>query len=389
VALPRVDVVIAARDEAARLGSCLESLAAQDYPAERVTTIVVDNASTDATAEVAALHGAAVLREARPGAGAARNRGVEAGDGELVAFLDAHCVVNAGWLRSMVARFDDARTGGCQARIDNRATSPRLRRYLERSGAQANPQVLEDTLGAERSLYPWILSGNSMYRREALHAAGGFDPALVACEDVDLAWRVVLLGYQLAYSHDAVAVHYSDDSWPRHLRKASRYGSASATLARRYVPDGSRTPFRTAAVLSTDIDATLVALSYWLGYRARALRLSLGLGRHDDRALPAAARRRFRSSFAWREGTPLRVSEDIVYWSSAGTTSVIVHLPSRTRLGLEEAGHHIWSNLAQGASREETVRGISRRYGVSETTAAADLDELVEELLDAGVLVAG
>lgn len=387
--LPRVDVVIAARNEAARLGSCLESLAAQDYPADRVRTIVVDSGSTDTTAEVAALHGAEVLRETRPGAGAARNRGVEAGSAEFVAFLDAHCVVNAGWLRSMVAYFDDARTGGCQARIDNRASSPRLERYLERSGAQSNPRVLEDTLGAEHTLYPWILSGNSMYRREALQAAGGFDPALVACEDVDLAWRIVLLGYQLAYSHAAVAVHWSDDSWPRHLRKASRYGSGSATLARRYVPDRSRTPFRTAAVFSTDIDAALVALSYWLGYRARAARLSLGLRRRDDRAPPAAARRRFRSSFAWRNGTPLRISEDVVYWSSAGSSSVIVHLPSRTRMGLGDAGHHIWSNLARGASREETVRGISRRYGVSETTAAADLDELVEELLDAGVLVAG
>jgi hypothetical protein len=58
-------------------------------------------------------------------------------------------------------------------------------------------------------------------------------------------------------------------------------------------------------------------------------------------------------------------------------------------MGLDEAGHHIWDSLVRGASREDTVGAISSRYGVSETTAAADLDDLVEELLEARVLIAG
>ena len=387
--LQRVDVVIAARDEERRLGDCLTSLAKQDYPRELVRTIVVDNGSADGTAALARRHGAHVVHESRPGAGAARNRGLEEGDAELVAFLDAPCVVNRSWLRSMAARFEDPRVGGCQARIDNRASAQRLRSYLARPGAQENPRVLEDTLGAERSLYPWILSGNSMYRREAVEAAGGFDPSLRACEDVDLAWRIVLLGYQLAYCDDAIAVHHSDDTWLRHLRKARRYGSASAVLARRYVPGRARNPFGTASVFSRDLDAALVALSYLLGYRARAARSALGLGRSPAPALPEPSQRRFRSAFPWRDQMALRISDEVVYWSPAEASSVIVHLPTRTRLGLDEAGHHIWSSLVQGVSREDTVRGISRRYGISATTAAADLDDLVEELLDAGVLVHG
>jgi Coenzyme PQQ synthesis protein D (PqqD) len=289
-------------------------------------------------------------------------------------------------VRSMTACFEDPSTGGCQARIDNRATSPRMRRFLERSGAQTNHQILEDTIRAERGLYPWILSGNSMYRREALRAAGEFDTTLPACEDVDLAWRVVLLGYQLAYCDDAIAVHYNDDPWLRHLRKAWRYGAASARLARRYLP-GGRGPFRAAAVITRDIDASLLALNYWLGYRAQALGLAAGVVPARDRALPEASQRRFRSPFTWRDDAPLRISEDVVYWSRAGTSSVIVHLPSRARMGLDEAGHDIWSSLVEGSSRDATVRDLSRRYGISETTAAADLDDLVEELLDAGVLV--
>lgn len=377
----RVDVVIAARNEAARLGDCLASLAAQDHPRDRVRIVVVDNGSSDATAEVAAAHGAEVLREDRPGPGAARNRAIAETDGELVAFLDAHCVVNPVWISAMAARFAEPRVGGCQARIDNRAENPRLQRYLTRTGAQANPRTLEDTLGGERNIYPWILSGNSMYRREALTDTGGFDVSLVACEDVDLAWRAVLLGYHLAYCDEAVAIHHSGHSWLAHVGKARRYGSASAVLARRYLPRGDTTTFAPAALWSTDLDHSLVALSYWLGYRGRR-------ARDAGPPLPQAALARFRAPFAWREDSVLRISEQAVFWPVGEATTMVVHVPSRVRVALDDSGHLVWQRLAAGASRAETVRTLTDHYGIAPATAEADLDDLVEELLAAQLLIA-
>src|SRR5579883_361237 len=135
---PAIDVVIAARNEARFIGDCLTALREQDYPSGQITIYVVDNGSADATPQIASRQGARVLRETRPGAAAVRNRGIRGGRGELIALLDAHCLVEQGWIRRMAARFTDARLGGCQGWTDHRATNHRVQRYLRRTGELSN-----------------------------------------------------------------------------------------------------------------------------------------------------------------------------------------------------------------------------------------------------------
>ena len=80
-----VDVILPCRDEEAALPGVLAGLpAAHGYRA-----LVVDNGSTDATAAVAAEHGATVISEARPGYGAAVHAGLEHSGAEVVVFVDA------------------------------------------------------------------------------------------------------------------------------------------------------------------------------------------------------------------------------------------------------------------------------------------------------------
>lgn len=85
----RVSVVIPVRDAERYLGEALGSVAAQTRPADEV--VVVDDGSRDGSVAVAERFGARVLRTERPGSGsaAARNRGIEAASGDLLAFLDA------------------------------------------------------------------------------------------------------------------------------------------------------------------------------------------------------------------------------------------------------------------------------------------------------------
>src|SRR5512140_592392 len=80
---PRYSVVIPAVDEAVDIGRCLSSLAAQDCR-NGYEVIVVDNNSTDQTAEIAREHGARVVFESHPGVCWARQRGTEAARGEIV-----------------------------------------------------------------------------------------------------------------------------------------------------------------------------------------------------------------------------------------------------------------------------------------------------------------
>ena len=110
---PTVSVVIPAHDAERTLGAVLAALGEQDAPPDEV--IVVDDASTDATAEIAARAGATVVRNEQPlYAGGARNRGWEAASGDVVCFLDSDAIPQPGWgagLRAALAEFPGALVG--------------------------------------------------------------------------------------------------------------------------------------------------------------------------------------------------------------------------------------------------------------------------------------
>jgi len=386
--LPSVDILIAARNEARYIGSSLEALKAQDYPAERLQIYVIDNGSSDDTVRIAERHGVNVLREPKPGAAAARNAGLSRSGGELVGFLDAHCVPEKNWVRLMVAQFKMSELGGCQGNIENRSVNKRVQKYLDETGALSNERVIEDTVSGKRNIYPWILSGNCMYRREALDDAGLFNENLEACEDVDLAWRVVLLGYQLAYVPQAKLIHYSCDSWHEFLRKGLGYGRNAAVLASIYKPHGAREKFLPAQIWSTKPERLLSGLYYWAGYRQKEWRLRFKLDGAPAKHPQGTVLKKFRPAFQWTANVSLSISADAIFWfRNDEQTSVIVHLPTKLRVVLDQVGDFIWRRIAKGISRETIVQELSAHYGVAPVTAAADLDDLIEELLEAGILV--
>ena len=94
---PRFSVVIPAFNEERFIAECLQSLARQDFTGGH-EVIVVDNNSTDDTAEIARRYGAIVVREETPGVCAARHRGTLAARGQIVVSSDADTVFDAGWL---------------------------------------------------------------------------------------------------------------------------------------------------------------------------------------------------------------------------------------------------------------------------------------------------
>ena len=102
---PAVSIVVPARNAESTLRDCVTSLLRLDYPVQRREIIVVDNGSSDATSASIQDLPVTLLTERRRGPSWARNAGIEASKGEIIAFTDADCIVTRGWLHGLVTAF--------------------------------------------------------------------------------------------------------------------------------------------------------------------------------------------------------------------------------------------------------------------------------------------
>jgi glycosyltransferase involved in cell wall biosynthesis len=166
------------------LAEALDSVLAQDFDAFEL--IVVDDGSTDSTGEVLDAYGdrLSVVRQENRGVSAARNRGVAAGHGQLIAFLDSDDLWRPGKLRAQAAYMDaHPELEICQTEEiwirDGRRVNPRPR-HRKAAG-----------MFFDRSLELCLVSPSAvMLRRDFYNRMGGFDERLPACEDYDLWLRI-------------------------------------------------------------------------------------------------------------------------------------------------------------------------------------------------------
>jgi glycosyltransferase involved in cell wall biosynthesis len=98
----RVSVIVPAYNEEALIHQCLTALKSQDYPRD-LEILVVDNNSTDRTAEVAQSWGARLVREEKRGYVFALKRGTEEASGDILIYTDADTIVPSNWVSTIVA----------------------------------------------------------------------------------------------------------------------------------------------------------------------------------------------------------------------------------------------------------------------------------------------
>ena len=225
-----------------------------------------------------------------------------------------------------------------------------------------------------------------MYRRAALEDAGGFDERLVACEDVELSWRIIARGYRLGYVEGALATHYERRSWLRFVTKGFWYGRGGAQIEALYLPHGARTTFRDVPSRRRRPEEVLESLSYHLGFRLQRLCQQFGLAPPLEPIPPGAADAAFRPWFTWTQGMRLRVSPQALYWLHDDRPgSVVVQPGARQRFWLDGTADRVWRLLAGERAGTKFSAG-SRPNTTSLATAAADLDELIDELIAAELL---
>ncbi|MDQ5825514.1 MAG: glycosyltransferase family 2 protein [Chloroflexota bacterium] len=244
-----VSVVIPTYNNLALLRECLRSVRALDYPADRLEVTVVDNGSGDGTYR--AVHapelGVRCVRlEQNTGFAAACNRGAAESSGDYVAFLNDDALADPQWLNRMFEALDEAEPG--TVCVASRIMS-RDGKEIEFNGASANLFGV----GRPRSVWGWpdapqppgkgspllFASGGAMlvHRRTFLDV-GGFDPGFFAYfEDVDLGWRLWVLGYRVVYAPDAVVRHIGGATGtrqPAHRRYTLWECNSLATVLKNY-----------------------------------------------------------------------------------------------------------------------------------------------------------
>jgi glycosyltransferase involved in cell wall biosynthesis len=228
---PRVSVVFATHNRAARLDALLHALRAQTLPADQFEVIAVDDGSHDGTQDVLTAHGRAgalqlrtVRRDTPGGPGVARNEGWPLARSQLVAFTDDDCVPTPRWLEAGLAAHAANPGAVIQGRVD------------------INPDELDQmTLFShffvQHNLDAAFPTCNIFYPRELLERLRGFDTdafPTVAAEDTDMAWRAFKLGASAVWAPEAHVLHGVLNEGPlKKLRVAAR-NTPAVQLYRRH-----------------------------------------------------------------------------------------------------------------------------------------------------------
>ncbi|HEX6711850.1 MAG TPA: glycosyltransferase, partial [Thermoleophilaceae bacterium] len=224
---PKISVVVCSYNGSATIEHCLAGLDGQTYPDYEV--IVVSDGSTDETAEIARRHPVRLIETPNRGLAAARNTGLAAAGGEIVAYIDDDAQPDPDWLAFLAHAFDStdyAAIGGPNV------PWPRAGEVAQCvANAPGGPtHVLISDIEAEH-----IPGCNMAFRRSVLEATKGFDPQFHAAgDDVDICWRLHDAGHRIGFHPGASVWHHRRRTIRAYIRQQRGYGRAEALLEQKW-----------------------------------------------------------------------------------------------------------------------------------------------------------
>ncbi len=199
-------MIVPVRDGESTIADCIDAILATDYPHDRREVLIVDNASTDGTASLIESRPVTYLHEPTPGVSNARNRGIAEGRGEILAFVDADCLVEPQWLAELVRPFEDPEVGAVAGDLQHAPATT----AAERQAARLLGNWQQFAFNSDPA-YP--ITANAAYRRDVIDRIGPFDPHMTRAQDVELGLRFQeRSGLRLAYAERATARHRNRDT---------------------------------------------------------------------------------------------------------------------------------------------------------------------------------
>lgn len=202
--LPKVSVIVPVYNAQRTIAECIDSLLRLDYPKENLELILVNNASTDKTGDILNRYRAQIdiLYEEKRGPAAARNKGLLNARGDVAAFVDADCVVDEDWLKTIVLALQDRDVGIVGGKILAKRPCNKIEEFGE--------EIHDHNRAINEAKPSYVITMNWASRLSVLKEVGLFDESFRRGEDVDLSIRIFQAGYKFVYEPDAIVYHRNE-----------------------------------------------------------------------------------------------------------------------------------------------------------------------------------
>lgn len=229
--LPFISVIIPVYNDQIGINSCLAALASQTYSQSNYEIIVVDNASNPPiTINPTFFRIARLVNCSTPGSYAARNAGIRAAYGELLAFTDADCVPDQNWIRAGVRALVDAKEnsiigGEVAFSLSKQPTAVELYQYLV--GFMQQENIKDRGFSATANLF---------VTRRQVNLVGEFAENLLSGGDREWCWRAAKFGFLIKYAPEVIVRTLPRSSLISAIRQARRVAGGRYVLRRMAAP---------------------------------------------------------------------------------------------------------------------------------------------------------
>ncbi len=209
-----VSVIVPVYNAHESINRCIEALLDQTYQREKYEVIVVDDGSTDGTADIIKDYPVKYIYQKNQGPAAARNKGAKQARGDIILFTDSDCVAANNWIEEMVRPFQSTEVVAVKGvyRTNQKSLTARF--------AQIEFEERFEMLKKVKSI-DMVDTYSAAFRREIFLKEGGFDESFPVAnnEDTELSYKISKAGYKMVFNPNALVYHLNHpDSIKKYFR---------------------------------------------------------------------------------------------------------------------------------------------------------------------------
>jgi len=387
---PTISIIIPVYNEESIITSCLDALKQLNYPKDMLEIIVIDNNSKDKSADIVRSYPKVqYIFEERKGRSAARNKGVKAAKGEMLAFIDADCMVSPDWLNDILKGFKSKSTGCCGGKTLSYYPENIIEHYFDWSFKSHASKMLN--FSEKYFIGPIFATSNLMCRKEIFESVGYFDENMAAGEDTDMVWRINLKGYQLNYVPDAIVYHKRRNKLAELPEAFIQYIYWQYYLIAKYKNIGFSYDYSRA--MQSLFNNVLKLFKNAFNVRIQAKQRFIDLFHVFFEICSLIT-----TLYAWldikilgrRSFTPFSfVTEKIIWrWNEDGE-AMLINLTNGNGYQLDEVSTVVWQFLNEGATIEDILSYIVSEYEVEAVQVKNDIENILNDFRNEGLIKPG